>query len=66
MDTQHLPGKEPAGPMMPPLGAPVARRRGGRWKSMRAEARRRRFVANAIVVGTTGAVVALAASSITS
>lgn len=61
MDTQRISEPTPRVDLAPSLGGPVRRRRGGRWKSIQAEARRRRLVANALVVGTTGAVLALAA-----
>ena len=44
----------PPGLMSPALPA------GGRWKKIQAQARRRRWAANALVVGTSGAVLALA------
>jgi hypothetical protein len=62
VDTQGLPGSERDERWRPATLSPIVpRRHGGRWKSIRAEARRRRLVANALVLGTTGAVVALAA-----
>jgi hypothetical protein len=45
----------------PPVGERVRRHAGARYESLKAEARRRRLVANAIVVGSTAAVLALAA-----
>ena len=49
------------GSSRPRGGTIVARPAGGRYESIRAQAKRRRFVANAIVVSTTGAVLARAA-----
>jgi len=49
--TQHLP---------PGLVASASLPSGGRWKSIQAQARRRRWAANALVIGTSGAVLALA------
>lgn len=61
MDTQRISGNEERGTrLLPGFGAPP-RRQGGRWESIRAKAKRRRRLANAVVIGTTVAVVALAA-----
>jgi hypothetical protein len=65
METQHL-HSHGAGEPAPGLGAPFLplprmRRRGGRWNSIRAQARRRRLAANAMMIATTVAVVGLAA-----
>jgi hypothetical protein len=61
METQESVKHEPANRLPGGFQLPLARRRTGHRKSLRAEARRRRLVANAVVLGTTGAVVALAA-----
>jgi hypothetical protein len=60
MDTQHISRGERGAPLLPGFGAPP-RRQGGRWENIRAKAKRRRRLANAVVIGTTAAVVALAA-----
>lgn len=61
MDMQEVRSQESRKELPPGAGVVLPRRRGGRWRSMRAEARRRRLTANAVVLGTTGAVIALAA-----
>ena len=65
MDTQRTPDNETNQPVEPLVRQSNARtssrRRGGRWNTIRAEAKRRRLRANALVLGTTVAVVALAA-----
>jgi hypothetical protein len=58
MDTERVPKVEP---WRPRPGELIARQTGGRYERIRAQAKRRRFVANAIVVSSTVAVLALAA-----
>ena len=60
MDTQQVSRDERSTRLLQGFGA-SRRRQGGRWESIRAKAKRRRLLANAVVIGTTAAVVALAA-----
>jgi hypothetical protein len=59
METQRVLGGEPSRAR---AGAAGARHVGGRYESIRVKAKRRRLVANAIVLSTTVAVLAMAAA----
>lgn len=59
METERTPNSEASS--KPSLGPLVARHTGGSYKEIRAKAKRRRLIANAIVVGSTAAVLVLAA-----
>jgi hypothetical protein len=62
VQVQERPGGESEGARWRPrAGAFIDRQTGGRHESIRARAKRRRLVANAIVVSTSVAVLALAA-----
>jgi len=57
METQRVLEREPS-----KASAGGARHVGGRYESIRVKAKRRRLVANAIVLSTTAAVLAMAAA----
>jgi hypothetical protein len=61
MQTQNTSTNESRGSWQPRAGAFVERQTGGRHEQIRAQARRRRLIANAIVISSTVAVLAMAA-----
>jgi len=57
MESQHIPSAASSKPLAGELVRPY---RGTRYENIKADARRRRLMANAVVVGSTAAVLALA------
>jgi hypothetical protein len=61
VEIEEKPRNESSARWQPRAGAFIERETGGRHGRIRAEARRRRFIANAIVISSTVAVLAMAA-----